>query len=386
MLEETLRARTEIAADGCDFALLSSIHNVTYASGFEVPTPIGAGAETAYGPSLALLDARSDGSRLIVSAANAAAAQAQSQLRDTAVFATFDSFTPRDSKAEFVDQARTALLDAGLRSTPATLGVEARSTPWAITEMLVREFPHLTLVDVDDALARARAIKTPREIERLRRAAQVCAAGHRALAELCRTAGRTEFEMWGEICRTMFDVVGRDVPVTGELVTGPRTTTVNYPGGPRTRTTERGDAALMDISQRVDGYWSDCTNTHVVEAEPTPTQRRFAHVSQAAFAACVERLRPGVRASEAWQAADAVYRDAGIPMPHYMGHQIGVVVNELPRLVPYDHTEIRAGMVFAVEPGAYQGAGGAFGARSEKMVLVTEAGPEILADFEWGIL
>ena len=162
---------------------------------------------------------------------------------------------------------------------------------------------------------------------------------------------------------------------------------MNYPGGPRARVTQIGDAALMDISQRVDGYWSDCTNTHVIGGvEPSAHQRRFARASQAAFDACVKNLRPGMRASEAWQAANTVYERAGIPMPHYLGHQIGVVVNELPRLVPYDHTPIRAGMVFAVEPGAYEGEGGTFGARSEKMVLVTESGPELLADFNWGIL
>jgi Xaa-Pro aminopeptidase len=53
--------------------------------------------------------------------------------------------------------------------------------------------------------------------------------------------------------------------------------------------------------------------------------------------------------------------------------------------VSYDHTLIQANMVFAVEPGAYQGPGGSFGARSEKMVWVTETGPEILSEFEWGI-
>ncbi len=136
----------------------------------------------------------------------------------------------------------------------------------------------------------------------------------------------------------------------------------------------------------MDGYWSDCTNTHVIGGvEPTAHQKKYARASQAAFDACVAMLRPGVRASEAWQAANTAYEKHGIPMPHYMGHQIGAVVNELPRLVPYDHTPIRAGMVFAVEPGAYEGEGGSFGARSEKMILVTDSGPEILADFEWGL-
>ena len=386
MNEELAQAQTALRAAGCDFALLSSIHNVTYVSGFEVPIPVGAGAETAYGPSLALCAARDQGSWLITSASNGSAARAQSRLDKTLIFGNFDSFAPLDSKQQFVEQTRVTLTEAGLRNAHATLGIEARSTPYAIVELLMREFPQLKLVDVDEAMAQARQIKTHREIGLLRRAAQICAIGHQTLAELVQQAGRTEFEMWAELCQRMFRTVGHEVPVTGELVTGPRTCTVNYPGGPRERTTLPGDAALMDISQRVEGYWSDCTNTHVIGGvEPTAHQKKYARASQAAFEACVAKLRPGVRASEAWQAANVAYEKHGIPMPHYMGHQIGAVVNELPRLVPYDHTVIRAGMVFAVEPGAYEGEGGTFGARSEKMILVTESGPEILTDFTWGI-
>jgi Xaa-Pro aminopeptidase len=96
-------------------------------------------------------------------------------------------------------------------------------------------------------------------------------------------------------------------------------------------------------------------------------------------------LWPGALACDAAAAAEAAFARYGLPMAHYAGHQIGVTVNELPRLVPYDRTPIRAGMVFSVEPGAYQGPGGSFGARSEKMVLVTEDGPEILSRFAWGI-
>ncbi len=99
----------------------------------------------------------------------------------------------------------------------------------------------------------------------------------------------------------------------------------------------------------------------------------------------MDALRPGSVAADAASAAEAAFAGFGLPMAHYAGHQIGVTVNELPRLVPYDQTPIEAGMVFSVEPGAYQGPGQSFGARSEKMVLVTPNGPEVLSTFEWGI-
>ncbi|MBA3415566.1 MAG: M24 family metallopeptidase, partial [Chloroflexia bacterium] len=96
-------------------------------------------------------------------------------------------------------------------------------------------------------------------------------------------------------------------------------------------------------------------------------------------------LRPSADAADAAAAAEAAFAGFGLPMAHYAGHQVGVSVNEPPRLVPYDRTPIRAGMVFSVEPGAYEGPGGSFGARSEKMVLVTDTGPEVLSTFAWGI-
>jgi Xaa-Pro aminopeptidase len=380
------RAREALTQAGCDAALLSSLANVTYVSGYEVPVPIGAGAEMSYGIPLALFDARGDASCLIVPDSSASAATQQSRLGELLAFETFDSFRATDSHAAFLARAREALTQAGLKSGAATLAVEFRSMPHALSAMLADEFPNLRLVDADDPLRAARQIKTEREIALLRRVAAVCDAGHQALAELVREAGRSEFDMWAALCARMFAVAGRDVTVTGELVTGPRTCVVNYPGGPRDRVTEPGDAALMDISQRVDGYWSDCTNTHVVGAvAPTAEQKRYSQASQDACEAAMAALRPGARASDAWAAAEAAFQRHGLTSAHYAGHQIGVVVNELPRLVPYDNTPIRAGMVFAVEPGVYQGPGGSFGARSEKMVLVTESGPEILSKFDWGI-
>src|SRR5262249_36164188 len=161
------------------------------------------------------------------------------------------------------------------------LGVEFRSMPHALSALLATEFAQLELVDAGLALQQARMIKTEREIGRLRRAAQICDIGHQTLAELVRTAGRTEFAMWAELTSRMYQSVGHDVPATGELVTGPRTSVVAYPAGPRDRVTEAGDAALMDISQRIDGYWSDCTNTHVIgDVAPTAQQKKYARASQ----------------------------------------------------------------------------------------------------------
>jgi Xaa-Pro aminopeptidase len=345
--------------------------------------PLGAGAEFSYGQPLILCGVHDDASWFVIPNSYAGA---QARLNTTILFDTFDHFNPTDSRASFLASIRTALQEAELTNQAGILGVELRTLPAVVSRLLATEFPRLKLVDVANALQQARRIKTAREIDLLRRAAHIADIGHNTLAELCQTAGQNEFDMWAELTKRMFRAVGHEVPVVGELVTGPRTTVVLYPNGPRDRVTEPGDAALMDISQRIDGYWSDCTNTHVIGGvEPMAEQRRYAKASQAACEAAMASLCVGKQASDAWQAADAAFRSFGLESAHYAGHQIGVTVNETPRLVPYDHTPIEVGMVFSVEPGVYQGPNGNFGARSEKMVLVTATGPEILSKFAWGV-
>ena len=382
--EERRRAYQALQHAGCDLALVSSPGNVTYLSGWEAPLPIGALAELAYGPALVVCEPRASACRLVVAASGAEHARNTSEL-PTTVFGSFDSFEPIDLEHAYLSAVRTALDEAGL-SGHVQLGIEGRTLPYAVGQLLAREYPQLQLVDIAPAMEQARAIKTVREIALLRRAAAIGDVAHQTLADLVQSAGHTEFDMWAALTAAMYRAVGYDLLVSGELVTGPRTAVVAYPNGPRERITAPGDAALMDISGRVAGYWFDCTNTHVVgDAEPTLEQRKYAKASQDACEAAIDSLRPGRRASDAALAAEAAFRRHGLPMAHYAGHQIGVTVNELPRLVLYDHTMIEEGMVFSVEPGAYQGEGGSFGARSEKMVLVTASGPELLSHFRWGI-
>ena len=86
---------------------------------------------------------------------------------------------------------------------------------------------------------------------------------------------------------------------------------------------------LMDLSGRFDGYWFDCTNTHLIGGvAPTAEQRRYAKASQDACEAAMAALRPGALACDAAAAAEAAFASHGLPMAHYAGHQIGVTVNE----------------------------------------------------------
>ncbi len=381
--DELTITRTGLA-DRCDVVLLASQGSVTYASGFAVPDPAGVVAAVAHGPAFAVIPINGGTSSLAIPEGQVADAREQTWLGQTLGFATFDSFAPSDPTATYLAALREGLGEAGLRDG-LTLGIEGGAVPASAARSITEWFPGARVRDVADRVAEVRRRKTTREVGLIRNAVHAADAGQRALAAAVGDPDANEFTLYAQVREAMWDAAGADVPVVGELVSGPRTAVVRYPGGPVRRTVSPGDAVLMDISVRVAGYWADCTNTHIQGGRSSAEARHHAAAAQDAFIAAVQELRPGRQARDAWRAAAAAYRSYGLEVPHYLGHQIGVTVNERPRLVPYDEDEIQPSMVFAVEPGSYQGPDGTFGARFEKVVLVTETGPRVLSEFDWGI-
>jgi Xaa-Pro aminopeptidase len=377
MTAESDRLAAELRALGADAAVLVRAEDICYATGFEVPPPIDAGAAFAYGPALALVG-RDGGTVLLSPAAYAARVEEMSRADTSVLVDGFGHFEPVAARERFVDAIASGLHDLGTRPGGA-VAIDPSWTPVEVQESLDGH----PILDVRPAARKARLVKTERELDLLRRAARVCDAGHETLLERA-NAGRNELEVLGDVLTSVDREAGRPVPWAGELVSGPRTGQLRYPGGPIDRELEVGDTLLMDLSVRVAGYWSDCTNVCVVDAEPTADQLRFFRAARDAFEAAVEQLRPGRVASDAHEAARAAFAGHGLEPRHYTGHQIGVTVNEDPRLVSYDSTPIEAGMVFSVEPGAYGGGLGT-GARCERVAIVHEDGPEIVSRFRWGM-
>lgn len=382
---ELERAQAALKDSSADYALLTSGENVTYVSNFEVPVDFGANATLAQGPTLALVGARDATAALLVSNANVSGAQAQSNDFDIVSYEPVNWFEPIDGQANFLNSLRQILKQAGLENGRVKLAIEEKSLPTLLLRLIAEEFPQVELSDASAPLFAARRIKTERELEQLRFAAEVNRLGHEELLRACQQAGKNEFEMWSAVIRAMEQKTGHPLMVFGELVTGTRCNSVNYPGGPKDVVTKPGDLALMDMSPRVNGYWSDCTNTIVIGGvEATATQKLYGVAAREAFHAAADSLRPGKRAKDAYFAAEATFTKHGLKIGHYAGHQIGVSVNEPPRLVPYDETVVEAGMVFSIEPGSYEGPQGSSGARMEKTIIVGTSGNELLCDFPWG--
>jgi len=379
---ELRRLHDAMKLNGLDAVLLSEPSSICYASGYEMPLPIGAGADFAGGPNLVLVGSESQ-DLLLVAETEASKARLQSRLTQLLVYSSYGFFSPLSPRDEFLGELRRALSECLPRTSSVSLGVEARTLPLLVTELIEEEFPHIQLQPAVATLNQARRIKTRREIDLIRKSAAANDAGQEALrAKL--EPGANEIDLWGAMVTHSERASGHAVPVVGELVSGVRTAVLDYPSGPQNRSVAEGDSVICDYSVLLDGYWSDTTNT-LVTGEPSAEQRRYFKAALAAHEAAAETLRPGVRALDVAEVAHKVLRKNGIEPIHHMGHQIGTSAHEHPSLICHDKEIIEAGMVFCVEPGGYAGPGGTTGARAEKMFLVTDTGAEMLNHFHWGI-
>jgi len=145
---------------------------------------------------------------------------------------------------------------------------------------------------------------------------------------------------------------------------------------------ERGDMVVVDFGATAAGYHSDTTRTIVV-GEPSTEQARVIEAVRQAQLESMALMKPGVAADAVDRRAREVLAGETHAFGHGLGHGIGLQVHERPFLSPADHTPLRAGMVITNEPGIYIPGWG--GVRLEEMVVITDAGPEVLTSASWEI-
>jgi Xaa-Pro aminopeptidase len=140
---------------------------------------------------------------------------------------------------------------------------------------------------------------------------------------------------------------------------------------------EAGDVLVTGATAPVWGYHSELERTMVI-GPPSDDQRRFFEHMVALQDLAVEAIRPGVPCAEVDRHVRAYYEEHGLweNWRHHVGHAIGLRYHEGPFLDRGDATEIRAGMVFTIEPGLYAPALGGF--RHSDTVAVTDDGVEWL--------
>jgi Xaa-Pro aminopeptidase len=292
---------------------------------------------------------------------------------------------PGDPRSEAaLERALEAL---GLKGT---IGADQDGYPWILGYRgpSLSELSSGKVVRVVEQIEEQMAIKSPAEVALIRESDRWGNLAHRLLQRYTRP-GATETEVSqrasDEATFAMLDAVGEIYRAQSAFGSGAH---AGYRGqiGRNSAiphalagniTFRAGDVLVTGASAPVWGYLSELERTMVVGEPSAEQERLFGHM-KALQEVAFDAIRPGARCSDVDKAVRSYFaqHDLFAHWRHHTGHAIGLRYHEGPFLDTGDHTEIRPGMVFTVEPGLYAPDLGGF--RHSDTVLVTDGGIEIL--------
>jgi Xaa-Pro dipeptidase len=226
--------------------------------------------------------------------------------------------------------------------------------------ILQSAFPESELVDAIPLLEESRSIKSPIEIELLRRANKIANFGLETLRCVIQP-GLSEVEAAAmvesaiRIKGTGFDGA-QLVQAFAQVTAGSKGTYRQSMLTPSSQyKIQNSDLVMIELGVCADGYWSDLTRVYCA-GTPSIEQKRIYNSVLSAQRAAVNALRPGSKWGDPDRAARQVLVDAGLGdyFKHGTGHGIGCRYHErYPQLGPNRAEILSAGMVTSVEPGVY---------------------------------
>lgn len=229
------------------------------------------------------------------------------------------------------------------------------------------------LVAVDGDLSRLRMVKTPEEIEAIRRIGAAAATIQGEVAESF-GAGASEREI-GTFIADRYAELGGDELTMLVVGSGERSAILNAP--PTGRRLRNGELVRIDIIGTGDCYHSDVARTLSV-GEPDAEQERIFRVLYDVHRRLCEAVAPGAVTSDLYRIYTEEMAAAGLPPYHFVGHGLGVTLHEEPFVDAVHSVRLEPGMVLCIEP--LTALDGRFGVQVEDELLVTEDGCELITE------
>ena len=297
---------------------------------------------------------------------------------------------------------------------PEQIPDEMQKRGLSMPETLMLEGDSLSFNEYGTTLIRGvRAVKTPYEMELIRQSAASHDMLYRHIPKLYKE-GMTDQEFAIEIEHAarqhgslgIFRIFGRSMEIfMGNVLAGENADTPtpydfamggaglddSLPIGCNGASIRRGQTVMVDINGNFTGYMTDLTR--VFSLGDIPEKALHAHrVSIEIQQAVMEMARPGVSAAELYNKAVEIAEVGGVAdyfMGHrqkagFVGHGIGIEINEQPVLAPRSRDILEEGMVFALEPKFVIPEVGPVGI--ENSFYVTSDGVEKLTNCEEAIL
>ena len=243
-------------------------------------------------------------------------------------------------------------------------------------------------------------VKTPREIEKMRRAGTIAAAA-RALAGKLAVPGATTQEIDKEV--EAFIRSQHAIPTCIGYCGYPAATCISVNevvvhGIPGKRVIKDGDLVSIDLDVGFEGYIGDCAATFIAGKARCDEDVKLLSITRQAFYEGLKFARPGYRVSDISAAVQQFVEANGFSVIRdYVGHGIGAGMHEEPEVPnfgrPGHGARLVRGMTICIEPMVAAGdwpvrvlkdgwtavtCDGSRAAHYENTVLITDGDPEIL--------
>ncbi len=312
-----------------------------------------------------------------------AAAKAKAGFTDVLAVGDLDEFlarlTGRGAGKLYVRLSPRDTLDDARSETALMDGRRARShyndqlsVDQYRLEKLRQRYPQMALADIAPALDALRAVKTPEEIEILRRNGRLSAEGVRQAMRTTRP-GVFEYEIEAAAMAVVLKGGATGAAYAPIVGSGPNSCIFHYEKN--SRRAGAGEVVLMDFGADLDHLAMDITRTWPASGRFTPEQREVYAIVLEVQKACIAAYRPGATPQSVRDEVAAVLKAKGIDprgLTGGFGHGVGLCVHDVPL-----GGVLKEGMVFAIEPALYYPDKG-FGVRIEDTVLITKTGCEVL--------
>lgn len=305
------------------------------------------------------------------------------------------------------EQILEALASAGLPA-PANIGLEFGTTTYSDILRLQKALAPAATHDASHILADCRMVKTPHELDLMRQDGLHQAAAYRQIGKLYRK-DMTDIELQIEIedrlrregCLGFHRVAGSlmeinmgsvlagdnaDAPTPYEFAMGGRGADPSLPGGADGTILRRGMTVMVDMNGCFNAYQTDMTR--VWRIGEIPQIAYDAHECSRRILRTLEKEAvPGAELSALYQTGLDIVNQAGLSqyyMGHsqqaaFIGHGVGIELNELPVITPRSKHRLEAGMTLAIEPKFVIPGTGAVGV--ENTYVVTPSGLECITPF-----
>jgi Xaa-Pro dipeptidase len=217
----------------------------------------------------------------------------------------------------------------------------------------VREASGSDPVSATADIEEIRRVKTPEELEWIRKAADLADRGYEQFVRVCEP-GMTEFELVAEV-ESFVKANGAEdnfmlVASGGTEVTGMKP--------PTARKFQPGDSVTTELTPQINGYYAQICRTLVI-GEPSAKQLEAYSIFAEAQDAAQELLQPGVDISDVARVQNDVFRKRGYgdyTGPQYTrvrGHNLGLYPDEFPHVLENVHYICKPDMVVIAHPNTY---------------------------------